>query len=379
MHRTHRDLFLCLGCGLLGIFVPQLALGQEKSEQVEVFFKTSPKTVKRFVVRETNKEVEFTKGYTIPAANIEDIDYRNYFSLQDQSRQIYSTARNLEAEAKKAKTLKQRHEHLQNAISKYKDVQEKLAANPKSLVLKKAPRHVQFKVAYITGLLGIGQNNRTRQIEAIFALENFKKKHGTNIWQYTLMVEMLVKLQTTLGYYDKAEAVVTELIGLKLATKVTNGVQIFFYEELMKAGKHATTLPKLSKLVAALPKGTDIRIRARLAEAQCTAATKKIDAAVEKVKAILNETKNNRFRGKAYNTLGLCYFESKDYQKAVWPFLWVDVIYNHDKEEHAKAMYYLWKSFKELGELDRAQRFYNSLRSDSQFVGTEYQRLAESD
>ncbi len=378
MNRNVRNILLCVGCCLVGVFLPTATLGQEKSERVEVFRKSTPKTQKRFIVKETNTQVEFSKGYTIPASDIADIDYRDYFPLSDQSRQIYDAARKAEKAASKAQNLKERHQHLADAISKYQAALKKLAANPKALVLKKAPRHCKFKIAYIKGILGLEQSNRTKQVEATYDLEKFKKEHGKDIWQYVSLAEMLIKLHTARDEFAKAEAVVDELGRQNISKKVANNAQIFLLERMMKKGKHADALPKLTRLVSALPNNSDVRMRARLAEAQCTAATKQLATAVEKVKAILNETKDNKFRGRAYNTLGLCYYESKDYQKAVWQFLWVDVIYNHDKEEHAKAVYYLWQSFKKLGELDRAQRFYNSLRTDTQFVGTLYRRLAES-
>jgi hypothetical protein len=63
----------------------------------------------------------------------------------------------------------------------------------------------------------------------------------------------------------------------------------------------------------------------------------------------------------------------------MWEFLWVDAVFNQDKAQHAKALYYLWQTFDKRGEAsdpDRAQQCRDALINDRQFNGTEYQRLA---
>ena len=92
---------------------------------------------------------------------------------------------------------------------------------------------------------------------------------------------------------------------------------------------------------------------------------------------IIKDTTDKSVKATAHNALGLSYFEAAEFKEARWEFLWVDLVYNQDKSEHAKALYYLWLTFKELGEADRAQEYLDILLTDRNFAGMEYQVLAQ--
>ena len=64
------------------------------------------------------------------------------------------------------------------------------------------------------------------------------------------------------------------------------------------------------------------------------------------------------------------------HQEALWEFLWVDAVFNQDKTQHAKALFYLWKTFEQLNNQERAIQCRDLLATDRQFAGTEWQREA---
>ncbi len=86
------------------------------------------------------------------------------------------------------------------------------------------------------------------------------------------------------------------------------------------------------------------------------------------------ETTDKNLKASAYNALGVSYYSGEQLKEARWEFLWVDVVYNQDKAEHAKALYYLYKIFDKLDEKERAQECREAL-SDRAFTGLEWQRL----
>ena len=49
-------------------------------------------------------------------------------------------------------------------------------------------------------------------------------------------------------------------------------------------------------------------------------------------------------------------------QEALWPYLWVDVIYHQDKQEHIKAMEQLARLFEEQGDKTRAKQYRERLK-----------------
>ena len=92
---------------------------------------------------------------------------------------------------------------------------------------------------------------------------------------------------------------------------------------------------------------------------------------------ILKEVTDKSLKAAAYNALGVTLYDAGQPKEARWDFLWVDVEYNQDKAEHAKALYYLAKIFEDLGESERAQECRQTLLNSRDFMGLEFQRLAQ--
>ena len=93
------------------------------------------------------------------------------------------------------------------------------------------------------------------------------------------------------------------------------------------------------------------------------ARTFQLDAAPQPPQAALDFFERAGFSDQAMEKL----------KAARWEFLWVDVIYNQDAREHAKALYYLFRIFSELGEEDRAQECAQALQAE-RYNGTSYQQ-----
>ncbi len=83
------------------------------------------------------------------------------------------------------------------------------------------------------------------------------------------------------------------------------------------------------------------------------------------MRQVIKDTSDKTLKAQAYNTLGVSYFNGEYLKEARWDFLWVDVVYNQDRAEHAKALYYLWKIFDKLDEKERAQECRDALSQRS--------------
>jgi len=81
-------------------------------------------------------------------------------------------------------------------------------------------------------------------------------------------------------------------------------------------------------------------------------------AALEK---LLNDTKDPMARSCGYAILGEVYMVHKLTRDAMWSYLWVDAVYNQDREEQVKAMSRLIEIFELLKEKDRAEQFAERL------------------
>jgi hypothetical protein len=56
----------------------------------------------------------------------------------------------------------------------------------------------------------------------------------------------------------------------------------------------------------------------------------------------------------------------------------VDVVYNQDRVQHAKALYHLWDLFSKEGDASRAQECREALMAP-EFAGLEYQKRVQKD
>ena len=101
-----------------------------------------------------------------------------------------------------------------------------------------------------------------------------------------------------------------------------------------------------------------------------------LDGVDKKLQEILRTSKNNNLLALAHNSLGDYYRTKGDLDQAFWEYCKVDLLYNGDREEHAKSLYYLSKLYdRPRNNLGRAEETLTRLKS-SLFDGTLYQRQA---
>jgi tetratricopeptide (TPR) repeat protein len=209
---------------------------------------------------------------------------------------------------------------------------------------------------------------------AIAKLSDFKNKHADS-WQIAGCLKLLAQLQLEAKRYADAEQTYKELSGANVAEPIRQEAELSAAHVSLRAGKHELARKKLQELIAKLPKDSPFIARAHIAQAECLIAAKKPEEARKTLKQILKATGDKALKAAAYNALGESYAKAGMLKEARWEFLWVDVVYNQDRNEHAKALYYLWWIFSQLNEPERAQECLETLLNDTQFNGVEYQRL----
>jgi tetratricopeptide (TPR) repeat protein len=375
--------WLAVGIGLAGMFVAQVALAQ--SQTVIIYLKSKKGLpLKDKVITDESVQGIKVKGEpnTITPDDIDDVDY----SARIESATIrnkYTNAATAEKNAVKGPKEK-RLDQLGDAISKYQDV---LDNAPKDQLY--ARRHLAFKIAYLTAQLGLGSDKQLHRVDGIKKLTEFKKANPDS-WQFTPTLMTLIQLHAEQQEFAEMRAVVKELAAANVPNKVKGEGKMLVVRHFMELGKtllrqkkgdeaekqFAEAKTELNALLAELPKDSPLRMPAELALAQCKAINKdKKDEATKELKKLLEKVTDKDTRAVIYNTLGEIYYDDGQLQDARWQFLWVDVIYNQDKEEHAKALYYLWKIFNQLSEPERGVEFFEMLASP-RLAGTFYQQKA---
>lgn len=337
------------------------------SAQDEIYERGKEKPIKGAIANESAKGVALKDGTFIPAEKIEDVVYEvNPLKIRIAT---YRPAVTLEKDSLDPSKDAKRQANIAEAMKKY---QETIA------VVTEAPakRHAEFKVAALLARQVLEDDQPAEP--AMDALTKFKAKHPDS-WQLGATLQLLGKLQLDAKDYEGARETYGELSQAPVPADVKQDAQLQAIHVAMKAGKTAEAEQLLNKFVAALPKDSKHAQRARVVQAELLVANKKIDEAMKMLRQVTKETADRNLKALAYNTLGVCLFDRQDYKGARWEFLWVDVIYNQDKAEHAKALYYLSKIFEELGDAERAQECREILLNDRAFAGSEWRTRAQKE
>src|SRR5437763_16249721 len=122
---------------------------------------------------------------------------------------------------------------------------------------------------------------------------------------------------------------------------------------------------RVGRLPARLPAGPPGKARLEVIQTGCQALLDpgKLPEVAAKLQAITEDKGREPYlKALAYNVLGDCYQAAGQKREALWSYLWVDVVYNQDKQEHVKALDRLVRLFTELKDDARAKYYEDRLR-----------------
>jgi len=344
-------------------------MGTTAFAQDEIFLKAKGNK-KGVIASESPKEVAFKSGDKFLVEDIDDIFYEwpkgaggIVEELAYQS--AFKSERNwltATSDAKKRKL------DFTSALESY----EKAAAKATD---KRIKVHLDFKLGYLRGQKALEDNADPKN--AIARLRDFVTKNP-NGWQVSRALMLLANLQSENKDFAGAEQSFAELAKLDVSADVKNEARLQGALLNLQLNRVSIAEAKIAELLKSLPKGSKSYARALVAQAECMLAAKKPAEAVEVLKQAIKESDDKSLRAIAYNALGTHFYDNDQLKEARWEFLFVDVVYNQDKREHARALYYLSHIFDKLGDPDNAAKC-RDLLLDATFGGTEYQRKLQKE
>jgi len=136
-------------------------------------------------------------------------------------------------------------------------------------------------------------------------------------------------------------------------------------EMLIQAKKVAEAEARLQTMLKDLPASDPRAARISIYQAECQGASGRLAEAVAQLEGIITKTADKDLKALAYNALGDCYRLNRRPKEALWPYLWVDVIYHQDRQEHARAMAELAKLFEEQGDAARAKEYKDKIKREA--------------
>ena len=220
---------------------------------------------------------------------------------------------------------------------------------------KRAKAHVEFTLGYLMALRAMEENSDPKN--AIARLSAYVTANPKS-WQVVRSLRMIAKLQRSIRDYPGEKATFTRLADLDVADDVKQDAMLQVAMADVTLGQFVAAEPKLAALLKSMPKDSPVYTRTQLALAECLLNTSKVDEGMAIFKKTVKESKDKTACAMAHNALGVALFNAPNgdkFKEARWEFLFVDVVYNQDKAEHAKALYYLSHTFEKLGDAAKAE------------------------
>jgi hypothetical protein len=298
---------------------------------------------------------------TVPARAVVDVAY----NMPLAQKQAYRSAVRLEGTSERAAKEEDRRRDLAAAIKAYEDLRDRLSE-------ERARRQAEFKVARLQARRA--EDDPATADAAIASLTRFMNQYPKS-WQLTRCADLLAGLQESREDWAGAQRTYEGLAAVPdLPPEVRQEVELKVVHTLTAARRYADAEKRIEELSRTTPPDGIQAARLQIALAECQAAAGKAEPAAALLEALINRTGDPDVKALAYNALGDCHRLANKPKDALWDYLWVDVIYHQNREEHARALYHIAKLFAELKDDARAKQYRERLEKDRQFSGLKYQK-----
>lgn len=360
--------FLLAGSGVLWgrdtVYVRQA--GKKKDEPVSgTIQEETPAGIK---MRTDNGKVQ-----NIPALSIRAVDYGE--GIDAVGRVDYHSGDTKLDRALQETSAKKKVEELESALLVFRGLDN----NDKLRHSISVHRYMQYRIAQTTALLA--QDDAGRRDAALTALSEYKNAFADG-WEIVPALQLLASLQEEKGDTEGASKTyvnLSDLPGISAAMKLQS--QLKGARLLLRVLKFREAEEKLKQVESAMPADDPQRAYVEVYLVQSRIAQKaNLDGIDKKLEQIVHAGKDGSLRALAHNALGDYYRTKGDDAQAFWEYCKVDMLYNQDKEEHAKALYYLSQLSQKPPRNNpaRAEEFLTRLKAP-QFDGTLYQRMAATE
>jgi hypothetical protein len=357
---------------LLGLAAPARADDQvfywDEAAKVEKDVRGSIKDENAAGIRILAKTPKGPQEMTIATADIRAVIYQSARA----SAPDFRSARGKELQAMMPTTKKdKRMELLHKALDSYRDLDVMVKDEPN------ARRFAQYKIAEVFFL--VARDDPSQADAAITVLTAYKNGFAGG-WEMVPALKMLGQLLEEKGDVQGASQAYADLSALPNVPKKTKQeAEMLAVRVLLRGGKFADVEQRLKDLQQGLSADDPQRTYVAVLLVQAQLAQGNLGQAETQLKAALQATADSAVKAVARNLLGDYYRAKGQLEQAFWQYLWVDVLYNQDREETAKALYHLSKLFDKVKkDVGRAEECLRRLKGQ-EFAGTAYQRRANEE
>ncbi|MDW8222415.1 MAG: tetratricopeptide repeat protein [Gemmatales bacterium] len=234
---------------------------------------------------------------------------------------------------------------------------------------KLAVPFIEFKILKLRALLMDQQGADPLQRGELYRqLEQFHKRYP-NAWQTIECLELMGQLRLRDGL--PADEVLAELRAVRdkfqSQSELVGRVNLFEARALVQQAQgylqnqpdkaleiYKQARASLEKLMQTT---TDRNLRQEILVSlvECKAALRQHKEAEADLALLEKEAQDPRTKALVHLARGDIYRLSDRIRDAMWEYLWVDVVYNHDRDLVARALYWLVDVFRKLGDEEKAK------------------------
>jgi hypothetical protein len=230
----------------------------------------------------------------------------------------------------------------------------------------RAKRHLEYRVALTAARVadetGDDEGWATLADAAAKGWANFLTDHQTG-WEIWPAARAAARLAAETGKYDEAARMWGRMAKnkeLPADLKLEAGIQEV--DALLRSRAYANAEVSARELAKAAPAGA-AKDRLEIYEKAANASAGGDFAGAAKfIEEKLAGTKDPAVRATGHGALGEVYLAAKRPRDAMWAFLWVETVYNADRDEVFKALCRLVDAFKEQADEDRARGYRDKVR-----------------
>jgi hypothetical protein len=259
-----------------------------------------------------------------------------------------------------------RQDLLKESLELYRGLDAQVKDEPR------AHRYLQWKIAEVQAQQA--KDDPTKLGAALAALTAYKTEFN-NGWEVVPCLKLLAQLLEDKGDAAGASQAYADLAAVPdLPKELKQESEVLGVRLLLRVGKFPDAEAKLKALQAGMARDDPQRTFVDAFLVQSQMAQGNLAQAEPQLRAVVQGAKDPAVQGLAHNLLGDYYRLKNQPEQAFWEYLRVDVLYNADREEHAKALFHLSKLFDKVkNDPVRAEECLTRLKGPT-FAGTNYQR-----
>jgi hypothetical protein len=240
----------------------------------------------------------------------------------------------------------------------------------------KTRRFLLFRDAYWTAKVADARTSpdefKTEGKRAVDKIVAFIKANKKS-WEQWQLGRTAARICYETDDWKTADDILKDLAGVADATpELKADIAVLRVGYLIRAKNYAAAKELLAEVErdATIPTGSPRERLAIYKEALAALPPKDPESrskptAVAKIEELISKTKDTAVRATGYNMLGEVYLAHRMPRDAMWSYLWVDTVYNSDKDENVWAVRRLIELFAESGEKEgeksRADQFRERL------------------